>query len=102
MATPEGRVKQRVKKLLDKYENVYYSMPVPYGYGKSELDFVVCVNGRFLEIETKAGKGNMTVRQRNTADQIEKANGTALLVNETEAAWQALIEYLETYTRRKP
>jgi hypothetical protein len=47
MPTPEGRVKNKIKKLLNQH-GVYYDMPVPYGYGKSGLDFYGCHHGRFF------------------------------------------------------
>jgi hypothetical protein len=36
--TPEGKVKVKIKKLLDLY-GVYYFMPVQSGYGPAGLDF---------------------------------------------------------------
>ena len=49
--TPEGKVKQKVKKLLDEYR-VHYDMPVPCGYGKQMLDFHCCYHGRYFAIES--------------------------------------------------
>lgn len=81
--TPEAKVKAKIKALL-KEHNVYYAMPIGTGYGNSGVpDFLCCVNGRFLAIEAKAGKGRTTALQDKHLDQIEKAGGKALVINET-------------------
>ena len=81
--TPEAKVKAKIKALL-KEHNVYYAMPIGTGYGNSGVpDFLCCVNGRFLAIEAKAGKGKTTALQDKHLDQIEKAGGKALVINET-------------------
>lgn len=81
--TPEAKVKAKIKALL-KEHNVYYAMPIGTGYGNSGVpDFLCCVNGRFLAIEAKAGKGRTTALQDKHLDQIEEAGGKALVINET-------------------
>lgn len=82
MATPEGKVKEKVKKLLKQY-GAYWHMPVQNGMGAPSLDFVCCHKGRFFAIETKAGSKGMTERQAYTRSQIVAAGGTVFLVNET-------------------
>jgi hypothetical protein len=77
--TPEGRVKEKVKKLLKEY-NVYYHMPVQNGMGKPSLDFVCCAKGRFLAIETKTDKGKLTLRQQATIDEMQKAGAIVLVI----------------------
>ena len=53
--TPEGKVKDAVKKIL-KSLNIYYFMPATGGYGRSGVpDIVCCVKGLFVAIECKAG-----------------------------------------------
>jgi len=48
--TPEGKVKAKVKKLLDEMK-VYYFCPATGGYGRSGIpDFICCYNGKFLSI----------------------------------------------------
>ena len=78
--TPEGRVKEEVKKLLKKF-GVYYFMPVQTGMGKPGLDFYCCLEGRFFAIETKAEGGRPTPRQRRTMDEIEAAGGAVFLID---------------------
>ena len=79
MATPESYVKEKVKKLL-KEAGAYYHMPVQNGMGKPSLDFVCCHQGRFLAIETKAEKGVLTLRQKATMDEMQKAGAIVLVI----------------------
>lgn len=82
MATPEAKVKQQVKKILIKY-NAWHCMPIGGLMGRSGVpDFLVCHNGRFIAIETKAGKGKLTALQRLALEQIKEAGGIALVINE--------------------
>ena len=81
-ATPEAKVKAKIKAIL-KEHNVYYAMPIGTGYGNSGVpDFLCCVNGKFVAIEAKAGKGKTTALQDKHLDQIEQAGGKALVINE--------------------
>ena len=81
-ATPESKVKNKIKDLLTKY-NVYYAMPIGTMYGNSGVpDFLCCVRGHFLAIEAKAGKGKTTALQDKNLHLIEKAGGTTLVVRE--------------------
>jgi hypothetical protein len=82
MATPEGKVKLKVVKLLNKY-NAYYFFPPANGYGRSGIpDVVCCVKGKFLGIECKAGKNTTTALQDRELDRIRAAKGHAMVVNE--------------------
>lgn len=77
--TPEGKVKEKVKKVLKEY-NAYYHMPVQNGMGKPSLDFICCHKGRFLAIETKTEKGQLTTRQQATIDEMQKAGAVVLVI----------------------
>jgi hypothetical protein len=80
--TPEGRVKAKVKALLQKY-NVYHFMPATGGYGRSGIpDIIACANGRFVAIECKAGKNVPTALQERELNVIGLAGGFAVCVNE--------------------
>jgi hypothetical protein len=79
--TPEGKVKKRVKDVL-KEHGAYWFMPVQSGYGAATVDFLVCANGFFVGIETKAGRGEATQRQLITMEQIHQAGGVTLVINE--------------------
>jgi Holliday junction resolvase len=45
-------------------------------------DIICCVDGNFLAIECKAGKGKTTALQDVEIESIRRAGGTALVVNE--------------------
>lgn len=82
-STPEAKVKEKIKKIL-KEHNVYFAMPMGTGYGNSGVpDFLCCVNGKFLAIEAKAGRGIPTALQEKNMRDIRLAGGTTLVVNET-------------------
>ena len=81
-ATPESKVKAKIKKILKDY-GVYYAMPIGTGYGNSGVpDFLCCVNGHFFAIEAKAGKNTATALQIKNMNQIIEANGLAMVVRE--------------------
>lgn len=72
--TPEGKIKDLVKEVLNKY-NVYYFMPVQSGYGAAGLDFHCVINVRdhvpyAFFIETKAPTKKLTARQKILADKL--------------------------------
>ncbi len=83
MATPEKAVKVKVKAVLES-EGVYYFMPPANGYGRSGVpDFVACVNGLFLAIETKANGNKPTALQIREIETIRRNSGVAVVVDET-------------------
>lgn len=82
METPESKVKAKVKNLLKKY-NVYYVMPVTGGYGNSGApDFLICMRGKFVGVECKAGTNRMTKLQEVNSERILDSGGLFFLVNE--------------------
>lgn len=81
MATPEGAVKAKIKKLLEEY-GAYYHFPVQNGMGAPSLDVVGCHRGRFFGIEAKAGNKRPTPRQEGTMRAMRAAGGAVFLVNE--------------------
>ena len=95
--TPEGKVKARVRATLKK-AGAYAFMPVQTGLGATTLDLLVCINGQFLAIETKAEKGQITPRQWVVADAIVAAGGWAIFVRGLDGAKefeQWLLQYPE-------
>lgn len=82
MTTPEGKVKAKVNKILSQYDGVYRFMPVPTGYGMTTLDYLLCVHGRFVAIETKTRGKDLTPRQQQTRAAIEAAGGIVLRIDE--------------------
>lgn len=94
--TPEGRVKAAVKKLLVQ-EGVYYFMPVSNGMGRHGIpDIICCVNGRFLAIECKANGGKPTALQEREMQNIAKAHGIAVVVNDEAHTHEALAHTITT------
>jgi Holliday junction resolvase len=58
-------------------------MPVTSGFGKQGApDFLVCLSGRFVGIECKAGSNRPTALQEKNLEQIDRAGGEAYVVNE--------------------
>ena len=80
--TPEGKVKQRVKKLLDNAREMYYYMPVQTGRGARTLDFIGCHKGEFFSIETKAPGKKPTALQEYTARRMREAGGRVFVIDE--------------------
>lgn len=90
--TPEGKVKDAVKKVLDKM-GVYHFSPYMAGYGRSGVpDIVCCVRGKFVAIECKAGTNPPTALQEKEMGKIKQCGGVALVVNE--GAVRGLEEFL--------
>ena len=103
--TPEGRVKDKVKKVL-KREAVWFYMPVQNGMGVVGIpDIVGCIPmritedmvgktvGVFMGIETKApGKEkNTTANQKNNLEGIARCGGVALVTDNTERVEDMLL-----------
>ena len=80
--TPEAKVKNKVAKTL-KEMGCYYFYPVTGGYGKSGVpDIVGVYKGKFFGIECKAGKNKPTPLQNKNLEDIKRAGGIAMVVNE--------------------
>jgi hypothetical protein len=81
--TPEAKVKKQIRAVLDAH-GAYYAMPIGTGFGNSGVpDFLVCVGGRFIGVEAKAGKGTTTALQDANLTKIRANGGLALVINET-------------------
>ena len=92
--TPEGRVKEAIKKELDSrgfrragtarppaVEGWYY-MPVSNGMGVHGIpDFICCWQGLFFGIEAKAEGGEPTPNQLRRHDEIRAAKGLVLVAD---------------------
>ncbi len=85
--TPEAKVKEKIKKIL-KAHGAYFAMPMGTGYGNSGVpDFLCCVDGKFLAIEAKAGKGVPTALQEKNMRDIKAAGGITVVINEDDLDW---------------
>jgi len=94
--TPEAKVKAQVIRQL-KELGAYYFSPVTGGYGRSGVpDIVACLNGKFIGIECKAGKGVTTALQDKNLAAIRASGGTAIVINENNvASLTAIIKIME-------
>jgi hypothetical protein len=94
--TPEGRVKAKVNRALDKLApNVYRFMPVQQGLGAPALDYYICTNGWFIAIETKVKGKKLTPRQEVTKAKIIAAGGKVFTVDD-DASLETAIQYITT------
>lgn len=83
--TPEGKVKEKIKRLLKHYGAWYY-MPVSIGMGQHGIpDFVCCYNGKLFGIEAKAEGKKPTVLQMKQKSLIEASGGAWFLVDNDES-----------------
>lgn len=81
--TPEKKVKNAVKKILDE-NDAYYFMPATHGYGSSGVpDIIACWRGKFIAIECKANGNKTTALQERNLESIRRAWGVALVIDET-------------------
>jgi len=85
MATPESKVKAEVKKVIAEFgSKIDQFWPVPSGFGESHLDCILCANGFFVAIETKAPGKKPTPRQVYRAKTTVDASGFALVIDGTD------------------
>jgi|SRR6185369_2299558 len=83
--TPEGRVKNEVKKQL-KALGFYQFWPVQTGLGSKTVDCLACGSGRFIGIETKAPGKKPTPLQEVTLTKIADAGGITLVIDSVDMA----------------
>jgi Holliday junction resolvase len=82
MATPESKVKKKVKKILDDL-GAYHFSPMMDGYGRSGVpDIIACYKGKFIGIECKAGDNKPTLLQLRNIEDIKRNQGLAIVINE--------------------
>lgn len=94
-ATPEGKVKDKIKRLL-KAAGAYYTMPVMTGMATNGTpDFAVCHGCQYIAIEAKAGSGKLTELQKVRLQEVRAAGGIALVINEKNlAVLEAVLNYI--------
>lgn len=105
--TPEGAVKDAIKKVLaahgviratsilqpDEACHGWYYMPVSNGMGVHGIpDFIICYKGRFIGIEAKAPKGEPTKAQLINIDLITKAGGVVFVCRDASDVIRVLTE----------
>ena len=81
--TPESKVKKAVREMLDVLK-IYHFMPPANGFGRAGIpDIIACMNGHFIAIECKAGKGQTTALQDRELNAILNAGGTTYIARES-------------------
>lgn len=94
--TPEGHVKKKVNEFLDMFGNdMYRFMAVQTGYGSPTLDYLVCIRGHFIAIETKRVGKKPTPRQETTIERINSAGGHTFVIDGPDTLALACREILE-------
>jgi hypothetical protein len=83
--TPEGRVKDAVKRAL-KLLGAYQFWPVQTGMGAKTVDCFVSFRGRFIGIETKAPGKKPTPLQEITLSKIADSGGFRLVIDSVDVA----------------
>lgn len=80
--TPEGKVKTKVKKILDQYGALHFS-PMGTGYGVSGVSDIICLyRGRFIAIECKADEKKLpTALQLKFLEQVQAWGGIGLVIH---------------------
>lgn len=82
--TPESKVKNRVRKILNKYTTAYSFMPATHGYGSSGVaDIVSCINGKFIAIECKTDGNKPTALQKKNLNDVVKSGGYGFVVDDS-------------------
>ena len=89
---PEGKLKDQVKAYLDE-RGAYYFMPVQMGLGAATVDFLCCVKGRFVAVETKIWPRKATPRQLLCLNAVQAAGGIGFVAYDMGAVRAALKRY---------
>jgi Holliday junction resolvase len=89
--TPEGKIKRKVVQLF-KQHGVWYFMPASNGFGKAGIpDFVACINGYFIGVETKADiTKKPTKLQIKCGADIKQAGGIWMVVYDDDTLYELL------------
>lgn len=93
--TPEGRVKAKVNKALAPFVEskvIWKFMPVQMGMGLPALDYLLCVKGAFVAIETKVPGKKPTARQEHTIAQLRAAGAQVFVVDDDVSLAEAMVE----------
>lgn len=67
--------------MLKSVEGVFYTMPVPSGFGESTLDYLGCYRGRFFAVETKALGKKPTPRQQLIIESMKRAGAAVFVID---------------------
>jgi len=77
----EADVKKAVKAFL-KERGAWWFMPVPGGYSRRTVDFLICYRGKFIALETKRPEVTTVTRlQLKDLYDVRQAGGYAIVEN---------------------
>ena len=80
----EDYVKKRVAKVLSATQ-CWWFMPASNGFGRAGIpDFIACIRGQMIAIETKSAKGKLTAGQTREISKISAADGCTFVVRDQE------------------
>lgn len=82
----EADTKRRIKKVLDNHRttgNIYYYMPVPYGYGQQTLDYIGFASGHGFAVEAKRPGAKPTARQELTIVDMRLSGAKVFVIDGT-------------------
>ncbi len=99
--TPEGKVKQKVRRLLDKY-GVHSFMPVQSGLGARHVDIIGCVAGYYFCVEVKAEGKDATDAQKVTMRDVRRAGGVTFVISSVDDPRLAHLEYYLAWCSKRP
>lgn len=95
--TPEGLVKDMIKKILDA-RSIYYKMVVPHPMGANAgiSDFQVHYQGYFIAIEAKprTGKKKPTKKQTEYMDAVDQSGSISFVVR-NEQDMDRVVQFLD-------
>ena len=92
MTTPEGKIKNMLKRELQRVPRLYQFWPVQMGLGAATLDCLLSVSGSFVAIETKRPGGKLTERQKITIADMEAAGAKVYVVDNRDRIWEVVNE----------
>ena len=97
--TPESRVKKQINAALDAVGAYHVNYIGGLASNNGTPDILGCHNGRFFGIEAKAGTNKPTDLQMKRLQQIDEAEGLALVINETNIPY--LVRCLDNITKAR-
>ena len=84
----------RIKAVLQRYQGIYYEMPVPIGYGEHDARLPWLLARRFFAIETKAGSKKPTPKQEAVMERMVAAGGMTFHINDDLMTIISLVTWL--------
>jgi hypothetical protein len=95
--TPEGKVKAKIRKLLNNY-GAYYFQPVQMGIGATGLDFHCMLAGaRAFFVEAKAPGKQPTLRQQLMIEKLTYMGATVFVIDD-DVTLEELKDWLDEHS----